>query len=192
MKEEINTIEKCWKVNAGETFVKVEEVNKAEKEDVPNVEYFDTELEAYKAALAVQNNVVNDLMGECSDQESSERQVIIISTILAVSLTNLARVLGNERLKDPQVWIEFANKVCAMAIGNAHTKDSKDFIEPINEEEMKVYLSSWFFMYLSRFCKYPVSQDKQDFIVNLVSETFDKCYETIFESNIENELKEGN
>lgn len=191
MKEDINTVEKCWKVNSAETQIVVEEVNKAEVEESDNVSYCDSELEAYKLALKVQNNVVFDLMGEMETQEESEKQVILLSTSLAVALTNLARVLKNERLSDAQIWIEFANKVCAMAIGNCHTKDSRDFKEPINVHEMKTYLGSWFFMYLARFLKYPVSKERQEIIANTVSNAFDTCYDLIFESNIESEMKEA-
>lgn len=187
--------ELVWKVNPhgvnGTAIVIPEQVSPIEKEnyDGDKDKFFESELDALKYALEIQNNVVNDLTGSFEDLEKLNQQAMLLGTLLSVSFMNIAKVKGNESLSDLSVWVNFFNKVLALGLGNIDTKTMDTFEDVVSVEDIKSYIFQWIIMYLSRFCKTQPSQDVQKEVAEMVMGTVQKCYELIVESNIKNELK---
>ena len=189
--------ELVWKVNPrgvnDSSIVMPELVSVIEKEnyDGNTDKFFESKEEALEYALEVQNNVVNDLTGTFNDVDKLNQQSMLLGTLLSVSLTNMAKVKGNESLANMEVWINFFNKVLGLALGNIDTKNIEDFQDVVSIDDIKSYLFQWIIVYLSRFCKSTPTEEVQKEVAEMIMDMVQKSYEKIVESNINNELKES-
>lgn len=173
----------------GTAKIEVEKVNELERssDKQSGVHYFDSELDAYKHALEVQNNVVNDLTGEFDSDEETGKQISLLTTLLAVSTANLAKVKGNERLMDIQVWINYYNRMVSGAMGNVDTTD-KPLDPALKDEEVKQYVVQWLLAYMGRFCAGELTEKQQKEIVDKAVSSVDEIYSLILGANVCNEL----
>ena len=189
--------ELVWKVNPrgvnDSSIVMPELVSVIEKEnyDGNTDKFFESKEKALEYALEVQNNVVNDLTGTFNDVDKLNQQSMLLGTLLSVSLTNMAKVKGNESLANMEVWINFFNKVLGLALGNIDTKNIEDFQDVVSIDDIKSYLFQWIIVYLSRFCKSTPTEEVQKEVAEMIMDMVQKSYEKIVESNINNELKES-
>ena len=187
-----------WKVSPtgkdGSSIVLPEQVEMIEKENYTegSDKFFEDELSAYKNALDIQNNVVNDLTGTFNTVDDLNKQSMLLGTLLSVSLMNMSKVKGNKALSNLEVWISFFNKVIGVALGNVDTKDMETFQDIVSVDDVKSYLVQWFITYISRFCKSMPDDKTQKFVAESIVSTVDSCFEAIVKSDINNELKKNN
>lgn len=186
---------KIWKVCQsglnGTAIVLPELVDIIEKENSDGIvnTFHDNELDAYKKALEVQNNVVNDLTGTFESETELNKQATLLGTLLAVSLMNMAKTKGNHNLANMEIWMNFFNQVLGVALGNIETMSVEKFQEIVSPKDIKEYLVKWIIVYISGFCKHTPSNEVQKEVAESIVSVVDKCYELITKSNIEQELK---
>lgn len=187
---------KVWKVSQagvnGTAIVIPELVDIIEKENSSGgVEsFYDTELDAYKKALEIQNKIVNDLSGTIESEDEFNVQGTLLGSLLAVSLMNLSKIKGNESLANLEIWMNFFNNVLGVALGNIETKSVQDFQKIVSIKDIKEYITKWMIVYISNFCKHMPKSSVQKEVGELIVSTVDKCHELITKSDIEREIEE--
>lgn len=181
-----------WKtvIDNGKSFnVSVEEANEAEVDSLQEgMKIFDNELDAYKYALNYQKEILNDLTNNCDDEEECNKQLILLTSLMACSTTNLAKIKGNERLASIEIWDSFYKKAVAMASGNIDTKSPDEFKDVLKPDEIRYYICQWMLAYLDRFSKCKLPEDAVKTITDNVIKCVNDCYNLIFGENVKAEI----